>query len=296
MIVSTFTEAIPIVNAVPKRKTIGYACIQGELHDGHRAVIAELKRRSGYAIVSTALVSCGVDDPEYIFAERWGHSFPFTRIIKTLPPADLAELDSLVDLVITSSKPIPPVEDMTAIRQYAADNYESVRRQYDPMFLIAANQSLNMDNALNISNFMSFKYILDNYFKFQVRVTSWKEGLRRFIDADLFKSLLGVDVYMLPPTRGADGLAYNRSFFSTAELDSLRTKIQTLKSTVTLKTATYWDIRDVLLPEWELVRFERLQGPLIDKYGGVGAVYYHVGINSIPSIPGSIYFDSFLLS
>lgn len=201
MIVNNFDEAKPIVlAAIAQGKKIGQWSMSGKIHDGYRYLANYMRPLCDFSICVCPYTRDENDNEFRLPQLAWGVSLSTIKC-KTADQNSLREAESLSDLVILSSRPNPPSDEIEYYKQWADDNYNAYLKDIYAEF----NPTTKYSDGIVSGYMVSLKYVLDNYFPIHVRVSSWKEGIWRLAQEVVLKNVLGIDFHLIPPLR-RDGI------------------------------------------------------------------------------------------
>jgi len=263
MIVKSWGEAAPIVQeAIDQGKVVGYGGLGAKAHEGHLFILQELRKNCDFSICHTGIFGVPGADPELDLCRRLGGRMMYYAVKKDYKET-LPLLEENCDLVITSGRPIPPKKIWDDIMLFTQDKYITPYRQYKKEFFLPVNgQITDMDAAL-VGSFMSFANIHQNYFRIDVRISSWKEGIRRFIDKKLWESAFGIKQVLVPIVRDTDGLCISTTQdLSQKDKEDLAAFLKKEPFIVSGRETEEGFTKRInrLLPGWSIGQFERLVG------------------------------------
>ena len=267
MIVYSYDEAKPIVlEQIASGKKIGQWTIGGSLHDGYKSCANELKKYCDYSICyySTASVQ---NNWSLFWSDNKNLDFINKNKVLDINVAHDAEQYS--DLVIMGTYPsVPDDQDIqTEIKNITLERF------INPYSNIVGKSILNDKNYFYETGVFSSLYYLNKYyFKNDVRVRSYKDGLWRFLHEKLFPSIGTIQI-TIPPVRNSDGLCYGNSNIG---LDSLAL-VSNGKPLIISKDETKESLQERLLESgWNVGSFKKYSGELLSNHLSEGDTYISI--------------------
>lgn len=268
MIVRTWEDAVPVVTAQKAMgKTIGFWTMSGPtIHDGYRYVGVECRKHCDFLVGQL-------------------------RPASTEDQNTVAEIESKCDLLIISRRPQVAQDKLDEVTAFTKENHDDVFKQHFPNFQSDWRLGSNVmtNNPSDVSGIFAWQYYLNqHYFGFDSRVSSWKDGVWRFVHERTFPSF-GCNQILVPPLRSETGVCYGMSNPKDIRLLEMVTNGRQL---ITSKDETADTLQNRLYKiDWSIQCFEKYSGPLLSRHEEEGDTYFHI----ILKTKHGTYTDGFLL-
>lgn len=292
MIVYTWEDLVDIIRDIKNEgKKIGWVASEGNLHSGHKSLVPILRQHCDYTVCSNPPITRGENYSEYDASRLWGITTN-RGPIKTTSEESFNELNQLYDLVLAGYTPFPPPELDNELKE-VGDKYIEFFRQYDPLFFV--NESRKFGDMAGLAIFVLWYYKNKYWFQTDVRITSWKEGLRRLVDKKAYEYFLNMEILLAQPIRDSNGLCISTSIRGLDEKEKNKlVKFLNMKPLITNIDETKESLQERLIAiNWNVKRFEKYEGELLDWYGRP-ATYFYVLLNPNSNVYQE-YIDAFII-